>query len=88
MSIAENSAMDRVLRPLSECLTREAAARVLEFQIDDSVQARVRELAELANEGALTAEERSEYQSYIDAADMVTLFKLKARRLLESSNGS
>jgi hypothetical protein len=88
MSIAENSALDRVLGPFSDCLNREAAERVLDFQIDKAVQARVDELAERANEGLLTSDERSEYQSYVDAADLISLFKLKARRLLEAADGS
>jgi hypothetical protein len=88
MSIAENYAMDRLLEPFSRCLNREAAERILQFQVDQDVQTRIDELAERANEGALTPEERSEYQDYVDAADMIAIFKLKARRLLQSSGGS
>jgi hypothetical protein len=88
MSIAENSALDRMLEPFSHCLNREAAERIVRFQIEPGVQSRVEELAQRANEGLLTPAERSEYQSYVDAADMITLFKLKAKRLLQADNGS
>jgi hypothetical protein len=88
MSIAENIAMDRLLEPFSHCLNREAAARIVQFQVDEGVQSRIDELAERANEGALTPEERSEYQDYVDAADVIAIFKLKARRLLQASDGS
>jgi hypothetical protein len=88
MSMAENSALERMLEPLCACLNREAAERIVQFQVDDAIQARVDELAQRANEGLLTRDERSEYQGYVDAADMIAIFKLKAKRLLQAGNGS
>ena len=88
MSIAENSALDRLLGPFSDCLNREAAERIVQFRIDDAVQARADELAERANEDSLTPDERTEYQDYVDAADLIGFFKLKARRLLQGGNSS
>jgi len=79
--------LDRVLDPLAECLNAEAARRVLTLSIDPEIQARVQTLAERANEGELTPGERSEYLSYVEAADLLAIFKLKARRHLET-NGS
>jgi hypothetical protein len=77
--------LDRVLDPLAECLNAEAAQRVLAQSIDPEIQARVEVLAERANEGELTPEERSEYLSYVEAADLLAIFKLKARRHLETN---
>jgi hypothetical protein len=37
------------------------------------------------NEGELSPEERDEYLSYVDAADLLSIFKLKAKRRLESN---
>jgi hypothetical protein len=51
------------------------------------VQARVDFLAERANEGALSDEERTEYEAFINAADFISILKLKARRHLESNRG-
>ena len=45
-------------------------------------------LAERANEDSLTPDERTEYQDYVDAADLIGFFKLKARRLLQGGNSS
>jgi hypothetical protein len=42
-------------------------------------------LAERANEGELTPEERDEYSSYVEAADVLAIFKLKVRRRLDSN---
>ena len=74
--------LDGLLDPLSHCLDEESARRVVDFQVDANVQARVDALAERANEGILTAEERSEYEAFINAAHVITILKLKARRNL------
>ena len=55
--------------------------------MDPLVQARVDILAERANDGLLTPEERSKYEAYINADDFIAVLKLKAKRLL-GSNGS
>jgi hypothetical protein len=74
--------LSRVLDPLAHALNREAAESILSSRIDPEIQARVAALAERANEGELTPEERDEYLSYVEAADMLAVFKLKARRRL------
>jgi hypothetical protein len=45
-------------------------------------QARVDYLAKRANIGELTPDEDAEYEALIDGADLVTILKLKARRVL------
>lgn len=77
--------LNRVLDPLASSLNQEAARTILDLRIDPETQARVSVLAERANEGELTPEERDEYLSYIEAADMLAIFKLKAKRHLETS---
>lgn len=59
--------MDRVLDPLAACLNREAAMSIIDLRIDPEIQARVEVLAERANEGTLTPDERAEYLSYVEA---------------------
>jgi hypothetical protein len=80
--------MDRVLDPLAACLNTEAARSILDLRIDPETQARVEVLAERANKGELTPEERDEYLSYIEAADLLAIFKLKAKRQLEAHGSS
>ncbi len=77
--------MNRVLDPLAESLNREAAESILTLSIDPEIQACVQVLAERANEGELTPEERDEYLSYVEAADMLAIFKLKAKRNLDAN---
>ena len=77
--------MSRVLDPLALSLNLEAARSIVEQGIDPEIQARVEVLAERANEGELTPEERAEYLSYVEAADLLAIFRLKAKRRLEAN---
>ena len=81
------TALDGLLDPLSRCLDAESAQRVVEFSFDPAVQARIDTLAERANDGVLSEEEGAEYDAFINAADFISILKLKVRRQL-NSNGS
>ncbi|HEV8147900.1 MAG TPA: hypothetical protein VGP79_16035 [Bryobacteraceae bacterium] len=86
MSDAASAAtLEGLLDPLSRCLDAESARRVAEFQIAPQVQERIGALAERANEGLLTDDERAEYEAVINAADFISILKLKARRQLSAS---
>jgi hypothetical protein len=74
--------LDGLLEPLSLCLDAESARRLVAFQIDPQVLARIEMLGEGANEGQLTADERSEYEALINAADFISILRLKAHRHL------
>ena len=78
------SGLDGLLDPLSRCFDAESARRVAEFRVDPPVQERIDALAERANEGALSDSERSEYEALINAADFISILKLKARLYLDS----
>jgi len=74
--------LDGLLEPLSLCLDAESARRLVAFRIDPQVLARIEVLGERANEGHLTADERSEYEALINAADFISILRLKAQRHL------
>lgn len=74
--------LDRLLDPVSRCLSPRAARELASLRADDEVQAHVRELAEKCNEGALSAEERAEYEAYVIAANVVAILQAKARARL------
>jgi hypothetical protein len=76
--------LEELIGPLSECLDVESAGRVAEFQFGPEIQARMALLAERANEGQLTGEERAEYETVVRVADWITLLKARARRKLKA----
>jgi hypothetical protein len=55
------------------------------LQVAPPVQEQIDTLAERANEGTLSDGERSEYEALINAADFISILKLKARRYLDSN---
>ena len=79
------SGLDLLLDPLSHCLDRESARRIVQLHVAAVVQERMDLLAERANDGTLSDDERLEYEALINAADFISILKLKARRLLAST---
>jgi hypothetical protein len=80
--------LDRVLEPFVECLTREAAQKIVNLRAEPQVQARLDELADKANEGQLSNEERAEYDRYLAAFHFITGLQAQARTRLERKAAS
>jgi hypothetical protein len=78
------SALNQLLEPLSRSLGSEAARQILAFRIDPTVQARIDDLADRCTEGALSADERSAYEGYVEGISLINILKAKARRALSS----
>jgi hypothetical protein len=81
----DTALLDQLLDPFTQCLDAESAQRVIAFGIAPAVQQRVSALAEKANEGLLTDDERAAYEALINAADFIAILKLKAQRRLTSN---
>ena len=82
--------VESVLDPFTECLTPEAARKILAFRPDDATQQRVSELAAKADAGQLNDEDRAAYRDFIEAFDLVAILKTRARAVLaeRGSNGA
>jgi hypothetical protein len=80
--MATASCLDRLLDPVTACFTPQVAQRIADLRLEPSIAARIRDLAEKANEAALTADEDDEYKGYIEGGDMIALLQAKARRFL------
>jgi hypothetical protein len=76
--------LDRLVEPVAACLTPAAARKLVELRADPDLQARVDELADKANLGSLTDEERGEYDRYLAAFHLVTILQAQARKHLRS----
>jgi hypothetical protein len=86
MHTTTSQILDCLLDPVARCLSKSAARELVGLRADEETQARIRELAEKCNEGTLSPEERSEYESYVMAKGIVAILQAKARARLE--NGS
>ena len=76
--------LDGLLESFSKCLDAESARRVADFRLAAPVQSQIDVLAGRANEGSITDAERDEYEALINAADFISILKIKARLHLDS----
>lgn len=81
------SVLDHLVTSLSDCLTPEAARRVIALKADRKLQARVNDLAGRHSRGELSAVEQAEYGRYVSFSTFVAILKSKARQLLADSSG-
>jgi hypothetical protein len=77
--------LDRLVDPIVQTLTPEVARSLVALRADPILQARMDELAEMCNEGLLTAEEREEYETSVRFANYLAIIQAKARRLLKAA---
>ena len=75
--------LDRVIEPFTDCLTPEAARKIVDVRADPELQARVDALADKANEGQLSVDERVEYDRYLAWFHLVTMLQARARTVLD-----
>lgn len=84
-SAIDSTAFNRGTDPILQSITVDQAREIVEFRGDAELRQRIDHLAELANEGELTAEEQAEYEGYVRANKFVAIFQAKARKLLSNS---
>lgn len=76
--------IERMLEPLTACLTPEVAQRIVDLRLDDpSTLQRLEYLREKANEGTLTDPEQVEYEGFVEGNDLLMLIKDQARSILQ-----
>jgi hypothetical protein len=82
------TALERVLGAVGECLDRQSAESLLRLRADAEMQGRIEELADKCTEGRLTPEERDEYEAMIRVGNFVAILQAKARRLLAKGHAA
>jgi hypothetical protein len=82
------TALERVLAAVGQCLDRESAESLLRLRADTEMQGRIEELADKFTEGRLTPEERDEYEAMIRVGNFVAILQAKARRLLAEGHAA
>lgn len=79
---------EEVLDPFLDCLTPEAAKKIIALRAKPEVQKRLDELGDGANEGTLSPEERADYERLLAVYHMITVFQSKARQYLKDQHHS
>ena len=74
----DSTSLEKYLKQFTGRFTPELAEHFANVEPDPEFQARLDELGSKTNEGTLTEEERSEYQTYVQAMDVVALLRVKA----------
>ena len=78
--------LERMVDPVSRCLTPEVARQIIALRADPALEQRVEELARKADNGQLTEAERDEYESFIRASKFISILQCKARTLLANDS--
>jgi hypothetical protein len=76
---ASAAVLDEILEPVTRAFSREVAEALANIKASPSAQKRISNLAEKCNEGLLTPAERAEYESYVNAVDLISVLQAKAR---------
>jgi hypothetical protein len=74
--------LDRLLDPVTDCLTPEAARQLVALRADPQFQERLDTLADKCTEGQLSPDEQEEYETYVRAIHLIAILQAKARKLL------
>ncbi len=84
--VLETPVLESLLLPVVSTLNKEAAKKLLTLKANKKVQAKVDRLAKKCNEGTLTPDERSEYQTIVNANSILSILKAKARFLVSQES--
>ncbi|MBI4602524.1 MAG: hypothetical protein HY721_11245 [Planctomycetes bacterium] len=84
----DTTALERLLRPLSQSLSVELAQALVGLRADQETQARYDQLAEKHTEGLLTAAELEELEGMVRANTLLGLLKAEARSVLGRAEAS
>jgi hypothetical protein len=71
--------LEALAESVAACLDAASLRAIANMELDPKTRNRLDELAEKANEGQLSADERVEYQSFIGVSEFLGLAQLRAR---------
>ena len=78
MSTLDGSSLHRFLVQFTDTFTPELADHFANLPASPELQARLDELGDKANDGTLTADERTEYATYVETMDVIALLRVKS----------
>jgi hypothetical protein len=74
--------LETLAETVAACLDAPSLQAIANMELDSKTRKHLDELAEKANEGQLSADERIEYQSFIGVSEFLGLAQLRARARL------
>jgi hypothetical protein len=74
--------LEALAESVAACLDASSLRAMADLELDPRTRERLDMLAEKANEGELTPEERAEYEGFIGASEFLGLTQLRARARL------
>lgn len=77
MTSLDSASLHKFLLHFTDTLTPELAEHFVTLPPDPDFQRRLDELGGLASEGRLSEEQRREYETYIEAMDIIALLRVK-----------
>lgn len=80
----DTDAFERATDPLLKFFDAKQAKALVAYRGDETLQARIEELADKHSEGQLTQEERAEYEGYVSANKFIAILQAKARKLVDN----
>ena len=87
MATLDSDALHNFLIQFTEQFSPELAEHFVSMPRSLKLQARLDELASKANEGSLTSEEQREYDTYVEALDVIALLRVKSMEKVASEPG-
>lgn len=84
MSNLDSNSLHQFLTQFTSTFTPELADHFAKLPPSPEFQQRLDELSAKANEGTLTEQERSEYDTYVEAMDVIALLRVES---LSRQNG-
>ena len=71
--------LEALAESVAACLDEKSLQAIASLELDPRTRERLDTLADRANEGEITPEERAEYQSFIGISEFLGLAQLRAR---------
>lgn len=86
--MSTSSALHELFDSVGNCLSSEAASKLLELRVTDELQSQLDLWATQNSEGVLDANEKQEYEAILRALNFVAVLQAKAKRIARESSGS
>lgn len=80
--INDGPTLDRLLDPVCDVLTPEAARKIVDLRMDPQMQQLIDDFADRHHEGRLSVDELAYYERLVQTIDFISLFQAKARNIL------